>query len=150
VLLARAIVVYGLGLIILPLPPSLPLHWLHTLFWAGLHGVVSLAVVLSLPLDLPARPLLLNLTFGVVLFTLLVQGLTMEPLLQRLGLVGHDRAHQAYLARRVQLLMLRAAWRELRRLEDDAVLSPRVFAKLDADYSIPTRVVNYDILIWRP
>jgi Na+:H+ antiporter len=134
VLLARAIVVYGLGLIVLPLPPALPLRWVHTLFWAGLRGAVSLAVVLSLPFDLPARHLLLNLTFGVVLFTLLVQGLTMEPLVRRLGLVGNDHARHAYLRRRAQLLMLRAAWRELRRLEDDAVLSPRVFGQLDDAY----------------
>jgi hypothetical protein len=36
--------------------------------------------------------------------------------------------------RRAQLLMRRAAWRELQRLEDDAVLSPRVYAQLDAFY----------------
>ena len=136
VLLARAVVVYGLGLVVLPLPPVLPRRWLHTLFWAGLRGAVSLAVVLSLPIDLPMRPLLLNLTFGVVLFTLLVQGLTMEPLLRRLGIAGGDPQQQVYRARRAQLLMLRAAWRELRRLEDDAVLSPRVFAQLDSLYRV--------------
>jgi CPA1 family monovalent cation:H+ antiporter len=134
VLLARAVVVYGLGLIVLPLPPVLPRRWLHVLFWAGLRGAVSLAVVLSLPLDLSIRPLLLDLTFGVVLFTLLVQGLTMEPLVQRLGLAGGSQQRGKYHARRAELLILRAAWRELRRLEDDAVLSPRLYAQLDAEY----------------
>lgn len=134
VLLARAAVVYGIGLAVLPLPPALPRRWLHTLFWAGLRGAVSLAVVLSLPFDLPQRQLLLNLTFGVVLFTLLAQGLTMEALLRWLGVVRRDPLQQTYRARRAQLLMLRAGWRELRRLEDDAVLSPRVFAHLDTLY----------------
>jgi CPA1 family monovalent cation:H+ antiporter len=134
VLLARAIVVYGLGLIVLPLPPVLPLRWLHVLFWAGMRGALSLAVVLSLPLDLPARALLLNLTYGVVLFSLLVQGLTMRPLLAWLGLTVDDQQRQRYHARRAQLLLLRAGWRELRRLEEDAVLSPRVYAQLDARY----------------
>lgn len=134
VLLARAIVVYGLGLIVLPLPPVLPLRWLHVLFWAGMRGALSLAVVLSLPLELPARALLLNLTYGVVLFSLLVQGLTMRPLLAWLGLTADDQQRQIYQARRAQLLLLRAGWRELRRLEDDAVLSPRVYAQLDAQY----------------
>jgi CPA1 family monovalent cation:H+ antiporter len=134
VLLARAVVVYGLGLIVLPLPPVLPRRWLHVLFWAGLRGAVSLAVVLSLPLDLPIRPLLLDLTIGVVLFTLLAQGLTMEPLVQRLGLAGGSQQRGKYHARRAELLILRAAWRELRRLEDDAVLSPRLYAQLDAEY----------------
>ncbi len=134
VLLARAIVVYGLGLIVLPLPPVLPLRWLHVLFWSGMRGALSLAVVLSLPLDLPARPLLLNLTYGVVLFSLLVQGLTMRPLLAWLGLIAADKQRQIYQARRAQLLLLRAGWRELRRLEEDAVLSPRVYAQLDTQY----------------
>ncbi len=145
VLLARAVVVYGLGLAVLPLPPTLPRRWLHTLFWSGLRGAVSLAVVLSLPLDLPARSLLLDLTFGVVLFTLLVQGLTIEPLLRRLGLIGIDHVRQAYLQRRAQLLMQRAAWDELRRLEADAVLSPRVFAQLDADYRVTGQQLNTEL-----
>lgn len=41
VLLARAAAVYGLGLAVLP--RTLPRAWLHTLFWAGLRGAVSLA-----------------------------------------------------------------------------------------------------------
>ena len=134
VLLARAVTVYGLGVVVLPLPPALPRQWLHTLFWSGLRGALSLAVVLGLPVGLAEQPLLLHLTFGVVLFTLLVQGLTIEPLLRRLRLVGADQQHTAYLARRAQLLMQRAALRELRRLKNDAVLSRRVFTQLETAY----------------
>lgn len=135
VLLARAVVVYGLGLLVLPLPRALPLHWLHTLFWSGLRGAVSLAVVLALPFNFPERALLLDLTFGVVLFTLLVQGLTIEPLLRRLGIVGVDMRQQAYVLRRAQLLMLRAGRRELQQLvSEKALLSPRVYAQLQNAY----------------
>jgi CPA1 family monovalent cation:H+ antiporter len=145
VLLARAVVVYGVGLIVLPLPPILPRRWLHVLFWSGLRGAVSLAVVLSLPFDLPARPLLLDLTFGVVLFTLLVQGLTMGPLVQLLRLSGNDPRRQDYLARRAQLMMLRAGWRELQRLEDDAILPPRIYAQLDAEYRAAGQRIDAEI-----
>ena len=72
----------------------------------------------------------------MVLFSLLVQGLTMRPLLAWLGLTVDDQQRQIYQARRAQLLLLRAGWRELRRLEDDAVLSPRVYAELDAQYRV--------------
>jgi CPA1 family monovalent cation:H+ antiporter len=41
--------------------------------WAGLRGAVSLAAALSVPGTLPARDLVLALTFGVVLYMLLVQ-----------------------------------------------------------------------------
>ena len=133
-LLARAVVAYGLGLVVLPLPPALPRRWLHILFWGGLRGAVSLAVALSVPFPLPGRSLLLDLTFGVVLFTLLVQGLTIEPLMRRLGIAERDQLRAAYMERRAQVLMQRAAWRELRRLEGSAVLSPRVYAQLDSAY----------------
>ena len=82
VLLARAVVVYGLiGGAVLALgrrrgAPNLPARWLHPLFWAGLRGGVATAAALSLPLDFPERDLLQRIAFGVVLVTLLVQGTT--------------------------------------------------------------------------
>ena len=145
VLLARAVVVYGLGLIVLPLSPILPRCWLDAPFWARPRGAVSLAVVLSLPFDLPARPLLLDLTFGVVLFTLLVQGLTMGPLVQRLGLSGDDQRRRDYRARRAELMMLRAGWRELQRLEEDAVLPPHIYAQLDAEYRAAGQAIDAEV-----
>ena len=54
----------------------MPTSWLHVLFWAGLRGAVAVAMALSLPADIPQRALLQEITFGVVLFTLLVQGTT--------------------------------------------------------------------------
>ena len=82
VFVARVVVVYGLvgGLATLigerahwPRPP---LGWLHVLFWAGLRGAVAVAMALSLPESFPERALLQQITFGVVLFTLFVQGTT--------------------------------------------------------------------------
>ncbi len=83
ILLARAFVVYvllgGAGLIAARGRESVvPLGWLHVLFWAGLRGAVSVALVLSLPDDLPNRGLIQSVVFGVVLFTLLVQGSTAD------------------------------------------------------------------------
>ena len=62
---------------------GLPLGWLHVLFWAGLRGAVSVALVLSLPGDLPDRDLIGAIAFGVVLFTLLVQGSTADWVIGR-------------------------------------------------------------------
>src|SRR5580692_6213291 len=55
------------------------------LSWAGLRGVISLAAAAALPTDVPQRSLLVFLTFTTVLGTLLVQGLTLPPLIRRLG-----------------------------------------------------------------
>jgi CPA1 family monovalent cation:H+ antiporter len=56
------------------------------LSWAGMRGVVSLAAAQALPVSFPARNLILFLTFGVILSTLVVQGLTLPMLIRRLGL----------------------------------------------------------------
>ena len=64
---------------------DLPLGWLHVIFWSGLRGAVSTALALSLPLDFPNRALLQGITFGVVLFTLVVQATTAELVLARWG-----------------------------------------------------------------
>jgi Na+/H+ antiporter len=52
--------------------------------WAGMRGAVSLAAALALPLDVAQRDLIVSLTFGVILGTLVVQGLTLAPLLHAL------------------------------------------------------------------
>ncbi|MFJ1603580.1 Na+/H+ antiporter [Streptomyces sp. NPDC088253] len=64
--------------------------------WAGMRGVVSLAIAFSIPLTVhggasfPDRNLLLFLTFTTVIGTLVVQGLTLPPLVRLLKLPGRD------------------------------------------------------------
>lgn len=83
ILVARGLVVYVLlggaaRLLARGGPSIVKLDWLHVLFWAGLRGAVSVALVLSLPSNLPDRALITAIVYGVVLFTLLVQGSTAE------------------------------------------------------------------------
>jgi CPA1 family monovalent cation:H+ antiporter len=58
------------------------------LTWGGLRGGISVALVLSLPAG-AERDVLVTVTYGVVLFSLLVQGLTVGPLARRLAASGH-------------------------------------------------------------
>ena len=53
------------------------------LTWGGVRGGISIALVLSIP-DVPDKPLLLDATYAVVLFSILVQGMTLAPLARRL------------------------------------------------------------------
>lgn len=86
-LASRAIVIYGLMPLVGRLPHAEPIGGAYrvVMFWGGLRGAVALAIVLSLP-PFPERDTLVALVMGAVLFTLLVKGLTMEPLVRRLGL----------------------------------------------------------------
>ncbi|MDB5059635.1 MAG: Na+/H+ antiporter [Chloroflexi bacterium] len=95
VLVSRIVVVWVTQMIMGAVGQGLPASWRPVLVWAGLRGAVSLAAVLSLPNNVPDHDTILVLTFGVVLFTLLVQGLTMQPLLRRQGLIGEDEADDA-------------------------------------------------------
>lgn len=63
--------------------------------WAGMRGVVTLAAALSLPEATPARPVLVLAALAVTVGTLLLQGLTLGPLVRRLGLRGPDPREDA-------------------------------------------------------
>jgi len=54
--------------------------------WCGMRGLVSLATAFALPADFPQRDLVVLTAFAVVLATLVGQGLTLAPLIRRLGL----------------------------------------------------------------
>ena len=55
----------------------------HALVWGGLRGALALALVLSVPESFPWRQPLVVVTFAVVAFSIIVQGLTCRPLLRR-------------------------------------------------------------------
>ncbi len=57
----------------------------HVLVWGGLRGALALALALALPADMPDRETIITLTYSVVVFSVFVQGLTITPLLRRLG-----------------------------------------------------------------
>jgi CPA1 family monovalent cation:H+ antiporter len=67
---------------------SLPLPWRAVIAWSGLRGSISMALAIGLPLDLPWRNEILLMTFGVVILSLYLEGLTMPWLLRTLQVVS--------------------------------------------------------------
>ncbi len=57
----------------------------HLLVWGGLRGALALALALSLPPEMPDRELIASIAFAVVAFSIFAQGLSIGPLLRRLG-----------------------------------------------------------------
>jgi len=140
ILVSRAIVVYGVGLYTnwrnAPVF-RLPLRFQHVILWGGLRGAISLAAALSIPGGaVPERPTLIVMTFGVVVFTLLVQGLTIRPLVARLGLSGTDHSAHLLAFERVQgqLVATQAARRALKDLADAGEIASNVFAQVSHAY----------------
>jgi CPA1 family monovalent cation:H+ antiporter len=90
---AILLVLAGRGLSVYPLAGLF--HWSrwrlkpsfqHTLFWGGLRGALALALALAVPATVPERNAIILTAFVVVAFSILVQGLTMPWLIQRLEL----------------------------------------------------------------
>lgn len=84
-LVVAAIVAVVLSRVVLAALIIRPATWRVTFVFAGMRGALSLALALALPAALPFREEIVDAVFGVVLFTLIVQGIALEPLLVRLG-----------------------------------------------------------------
>ncbi|MBU6448124.1 MAG: sodium:proton antiporter [Rhodospirillales bacterium] len=81
VLASRALTIYPLCGLFNHTARRIPFRFQHVLWWGGLRGALGLALALSLPQSLPMRNQVLIATFGVVVFSVVVQGLTMPALL---------------------------------------------------------------------
>ena len=86
VLIGRSLSVYLLIPVSNMFAENIPIRWQHVMVWGGLRGALALALALSLDNTFPYRDRILDLTFGVVVFSILLQGLTVKPLLRVLGL----------------------------------------------------------------
>lgn len=86
--------------------------------WSGMRGIVTLAAALALPTEFPYRDFILLTAFTVVLGTLVIQGLTLRPLLLWLDLPSDDKVRDELAFARAATL--EAAMTELDRHQSDA------------------------------
>jgi CPA1 family monovalent cation:H+ antiporter len=120
VMIARAVGVYGLSRV----ERHIPLKWQHVMYWGGLRGAIALALALSLTELLPQYSNQIQvMTFAVVLFTLLIQGLTMKQLVTRLGLVERREAQDEYERRHARAIAIRSANEHLDRRHQQGLIS---------------------------
>ena len=96
VILGRALTVYPCCAVFSRSVLQLQGRHQHVLFWGGLRGGLALALALGLPPNVPHRDTIISVSFVVVSFSIFVQGLTMPPLLRRMGEMPlpHDRRNQ--------------------------------------------------------
>ncbi|NCF64335.1 MAG: Na+/H+ antiporter [Chloroflexi bacterium] len=141
VLFSRAIVVYGITAIysrFTSLPQKIPGSYRHVMFWGGLRGAISLALALTLTGDVFGETFARELqvmTFAVVLFTLLVQGITIEALIRRLGLAERPEHLLEHQRRQARLFTKRAGLQELNRLRKDGMLFRDIWDATSAVYN---------------
>ena len=136
VLLSRAVIVYGLSWLAQRFirRVHIPLSWQHVLFWGGLRGAIGLALALSLPVALAERELLQSMTFGVVLFTLVAQGTTVQFLLKKLGLTRRQEHRIEHERRLGELFAAQEGLRRLERMHREGLLTDEMWAGLHDEY----------------
>lgn len=134
VTLGRALVIFGVSGLLMRTAERIPVRWSAVLTWGGLRGALSMVLVLSLAPDFPYRDLLVTLTFGVVVLSILVQGLTMGPLLRGLHIVRGSEALAAYDLARGRSQTADAALAELGIMERRRMVHPQVLERLRQAY----------------
>lgn len=95
-LVGRAAAIYPLAFLFRTTDLRLPATYQHVLVWGGLRGAVGLALALAVPDTVAERADIIVLTFGVVAFSIFVQGLTMPPLIRRWRLTRDEREPEAH------------------------------------------------------
>jgi Na+:H+ antiporter len=85
VTLGRAVAIYPCCLIFSRSSFRVTTKHQHALFWGGLRGALALALALGLPPQVPRREEIITISLAVVAFSVFVQGLTISPLLRRMG-----------------------------------------------------------------
>jgi CPA1 family monovalent cation:H+ antiporter len=85
IIAGRALAIYGCCALFARSPLRVESAHQHVLVWGGLRGALALALALGLPSDLPRGGEIVTVALAVVVFSILVQGLTITPLMRRLG-----------------------------------------------------------------
>jgi CPA1 family monovalent cation:H+ antiporter len=139
VLLSRAVIVYSFTWLHgrLNKQHRIPVPYRHVMYWGGLRGAISLALALTLTgatFGEDVADELKLMTFGVVLFTLLVQGITIAPLIRKLGLSKKPEQQIQQQRRQALLHSARAGQEELDKLHSEGILPDDVWQAMDEAY----------------
>jgi len=142
-LIARLIVIYGL------LKPfaSISTKWKHILYWGGLRGAISLALVLSLSskINEQVSKQLLAMVFGLVVFTLLVQGTSMNSIIKKLKIVTLRKDREEYDLRRARAISAKAGYEHLERVHKNGMISKHVWEILSNTLDQYSKRLNSDV-----
>jgi len=126
VLVARALGIYGFSLF----SREIKTKWKHIMYWGGMRGAIALALVLTIPSQVEYVDKLRNMAFGVVLFTLLVQGVSMDWVVKKLQIVHRSELQKEYEMRHARFVAARSAHEYLRRMNQQGLISEHTWQRL--------------------
>lgn len=142
-LVARMIVTYG---ILIPFK-DIAVRWKHIIYWGGLRGAISLALVFSLSSKLDERisDQLLAMVFGLVLFTLLIQGTSMNAIVKRLEIITRREDRDEYDLRRARAASTRASFDHLEKIYKTGLISKYVWEVISGAINAYSKQLTKDV-----
>jgi CPA1 family monovalent cation:H+ antiporter len=132
----RALTVYPLLALVRFFDKPIPMPWRHVLFVGNIKGSLSTALALSLPATLPGREQLLAIILGIVVLSLVGQGVTLPWLVQRLKLSYRSPSQHQIEELQAQLMTAKAAQDELDGLFKSGVLPKAVYEEMRSSYQV--------------
>jgi Na+:H+ antiporter len=130
----RALVI-GIGRLLLGMSRErFPWRWSVVLTWGGLRGALPMVLALGLPQSFAYRDLVVAMTFGVAVLSILIQGVTMSPMLRWLGVVSERADRIAYEVQNGRIQAAAAALGELSRITQSHLAAPELLDSLREEY----------------
>jgi CPA1 family monovalent cation:H+ antiporter len=131
VLVARMLMTYTvLPLMNLFTPKNkIPLSWMHVIQWSGLRGALAIALILTLPEGFPFYEELLIFTVGVIFFTIIFNGLTIQPLLKFFGLHAFNTIER-FKHEENQVLINQSVNEKLKVMREKKFISKKVYDEM--------------------
>jgi monovalent cation:H+ antiporter, CPA1 family len=132
----RILSVYPLIAIVNRFDRPISWRWQHVLFLGNIKGSLSMALALTIPASLSNRSFLIAIVFGTVLLSLVVQGLSLPWLIQKLNLTRVSAARRETEDLRAQLITAKAAQDELDGMLKKGVVPKAVYEELRSLYQV--------------
>jgi CPA1 family monovalent cation:H+ antiporter len=144
-IIGRAFVVYLATFFLQKTKEKIPWSWSTVMVWGGLRGGLSMVLALGLPTGFPFRDLIITMIFGVVILSILVQGLTMPLLLKKLKLVHANEERHQYEVYRGKARTISAALREIEKMSQQKFTHPEILQGLKSEYESRLKQVESDL-----
>ena len=127
VLIGRIISVAILTPFINKIDKKISLKWSSIIVWGGVRGALAMALALAIPKDYEYRQIILIMCFGVVGFSLIIQGLSIKTLLKWLKVGGRDRSLDEYEYEKAKYIAHNDYFKELLTMYENALISKQVY-----------------------
>lgn len=128
VIISRSIAVYSSLMFI-----KLPIRWKHLINWGGLKGSLSIALALSLPQSFSHRDDILVLTFSVVLFSLIIQSLSINPFIKFLKIINVNKGIEEYERVLAHIHRIDKGLEKLEDMRQESLISGQVYNQIKAE-----------------